>query len=163
MSVKVGQGHRAGDRQIKSIFLQKRAGLGLISAVTNKGELRWMVLGGAIKAADLIRFLGRLVRDVGHKVFLILDRLPVHRSAKAQAWLAGREAEIEVFHLPPYSPELNPDEGLNAGPRQAVTRAAPARSKPQLKRAVVGHMRRLSKSPDRVHSLFGHQTFRYAA
>src|SRR3712207_8555473 len=33
----------------------KRAGLGLISAVTNKGELRWMVLDGAVKAASLIR------------------------------------------------------------------------------------------------------------
>ncbi|MDI3308049.1 MAG: IS630 family transposase, partial [Acetobacteraceae bacterium] len=60
----------------------KRAGLGLISAVTNKGELRWMVLDGAVTAPDLRRFLARLVRDAGQKVFLILDRLPVHRSAK---------------------------------------------------------------------------------
>jgi transposase len=83
----------------------KRSGLGLISAVTNKGELRWMVLDGAVKAPSLLRFLARLVRDAGRKVFLILDRLPVHRSAKVRAWLAGREAEIEVFHLPGYSPE----------------------------------------------------------
>src|SRR3712207_6575630 len=89
----------------------RRAGLGLISAVPHKGELRWMVLDGAVKAPTLIRFRGRLVRDAGRKVFLILDRLPVHRSAKVRAWLARREAEIEVFHLPPYSPELNPHEG----------------------------------------------------
>jgi transposase len=89
----------------------KRAGLGLISAVTNKGELRWMVLEGAVKAPSLLRFLGRLVRDAGRKVFLILDRLPVHRSARVRAWLAGREAEIEAFHLPGYSPKPNPDEG----------------------------------------------------
>jgi transposase len=141
----------------------KRAGLGLISAVTNKGELRWMVLDGAVKASVLIRFLGRLVRDVGRKVFLILDRLPVHRSARVRGWLAGREAEIEVFYLPPYSPELNPDEGVNADLKQAVTHKALARSKQQLKRAVVGHMRKLSKSPRRVRSFFGHKTFRYAA
>ena len=141
----------------------KRANLGLISAVTNKGELRWMVLDGAIKAPDLLRFLARLVRDAGQKVFLILDRLPVHRSAKARDWLVGREAEIEVFYLPGYSPELNPDEGLNGDLKQAVTRKEPARSKAQLKRAVVGHMRRLSKLPDRVRSFFGHKTFRYAA
>src|SRR5215212_7252632 len=100
----------------------KRAGLGLISAVTNKGELRWMVLDGAVKAPGLLRFLGRLVRDVGRKVFLILDRLPVHRSAQVRAWLAGRETEIEVLYLPPYSPELNPDEGVNADLKQVVTR-----------------------------------------
>src|SRR5215211_566691 len=141
----------------------RRANLGLISAVTNKGELRWMVLDGAIKAPDLLRFLARLVREADGKVFLILDRLPVHRSAKVRAWLAGREAEIEVFYLPGYSPELNPDEGVNGDLKRAVTRREPARSKAQLKRAVVGHMRKLSKLPHRVRSFFGHQTFRYAA
>ena len=139
----------------------KRAGLGLISAVTNKGELRWMVLDGAVTAASLLRFLARLVREADQKVFLILDRLPVHRSAKVRTWLAGREAEIEVFYLPGYSPELNPDEGVNGDLKQAVTRKEPARSKAQLKRAVVGHMRKLSKLPDRVRSFFGHRTFRY--
>lgn len=141
----------------------KRTSLGLISAMTNRGELRWMVLDGAVKAPSLIRFLSRLVRDVGRKVFLILDRLPVHRAATVRAWLAEREPEIEVFYLPPYSPELNPDEGLNADLKQAVTRMAPARSKPQLKRALVGHMRKLSKSPHRIRSFFQHRTFRYAA
>jgi transposase len=141
----------------------KRANLGLISAVTNKGELRWMVLDGAIKAQGLLRFLTRLVRDADQKVFLILDRLPVHRSAKVRAWLVGREAEIELFYLPGYSPELNPDEGVNGDLKQVVTREAPARSKAQLKRVVVGHMRKLSKLPDRVRSFFGHKTFRYAA
>jgi transposase len=68
-----------------------------------------------------------------------------------------------VFYLPPYSPELNPDEGLNGDLKQAVTRKAPARSKPQLKSRVIGHMRKLSKSPARVRSFFGHKTFRYAA
>ena len=77
-----------------------RANVGLVSAVTNRGEVRWMVLDGAIKAPTLIRFLERLVRDAGRKVFLILDRLPVHRSAKVRDWLAGREDQIEVFHLP---------------------------------------------------------------
>ena len=142
---------------------RRRAGLGLISAVTNKGELRWMVLDGAVKAPSLIRFRARLVRDVGRKVFLVRDRLPVHRSAKVRAWLAGREAEIEVFYLPPYSPELNPDEGVNGDLKQVVTRKAPARSKAQLKRAVIGHMRKLSKLPDHVRSVYGHSTFRYAA
>ena len=141
----------------------RRANLGLISAVTNKGELRWMVLDGAIKAPDLLRFLARLVRDADQKVFLILDRLPVHRSAKVRDWLVGREAEIEVFYLPGYSPELNPDEGVNGDLKQAVTGKEPARSKAQLKRAAIGHMRRLSKLPDRVRSFFGHKTFRYAA
>lgn len=141
----------------------RRANLGLISAVTNRGELRWMVLHGAITAPDLLRFLTRLVRDPGQKVFLILDRLPVYRSVKVRAWLAGREAEIEVFYLPGYSPELNPDKGVNGDLKQAVTREEPARSKAKLKRTVVGHMRKLSKLPGRVRSFIGHKTFRCAS
>ncbi len=141
----------------------KRAGVGLISAVTNKGELRWMILDGAIKAPVLIRFMQRLVREVKGKVFLILDNLPVHRARLVQDWLAERRTEIEVFYLPAYSPELNPDEGLNADLKQAVTRKSPARSKPDLKRRVINHMRSLSKRPDRIRSYFGHRTFGYAA
>jgi transposase len=141
----------------------KRARLGLISAVTNKGELRWMVLDGAIKAASLIRFLARLIQDASGKVLLILDRLQVHRATRVRAWLAAHRAQIEVFYLPSYSPELNPDEGLNADLKQAVTRKPPARSKHDLKRSVISHMRRLTKLPDRIRSYFGHQSFRYAA
>ena len=141
----------------------KRAGLSLISAVTNKGELRWMVLEGAMTAPRLIRFLQRLIQDARRKVFLILDRLPAHRARQTRDWLDQRRAKIEVFYLPPYSPELNPDEGLNADLKQAVTRKAPARSKPQLKRAAISHMRKLSKMPARIRSLFQHQQFRYAA
>ena len=141
----------------------KRAGLGVISAVTNKGELRWMILDGAIKALILIRFLDRLVQETsGGKVFLILDNLPVHRARLMQDWLARHRAEIEVFHLPAYSLDLNPDEGLNADLKQAATRKPPARSKPELRRTVIGHMRSLSKRPERIRSYFGHHTTRYA-
>src|SRR3569832_96513 len=78
----------------------RRIGLGLISAVSNKGEVRWKVLDGAIKAPVLSCFLQRLIKDAGRKVFLILDRLPVHRSALVRDWLARHKTQIEVFYLP---------------------------------------------------------------
>ena len=65
------------------------------------------------------------------------------------------------MHL--HLPAKHPDEGVNGDLKQAVTRKAPARGKAQLERAVVGHMRMLSKPPRRVRSFFGHRTFRYAA
>ncbi len=140
----------------------RRASVGMISALTNKGELRWMILEGALKAPVLIRFLERLVREAQRKVFLILDNLPVHRSRTVRDWLAEREPQIELFYLPAYSPELNPDEGLHADLKQAVTGKPPARSKPELKRTVINHMRRLSRLPDRVRSFFHRPTARYA-
>jgi transposase len=141
----------------------RRANIGVISAVTNKGEVRWMVLHEALKAPILIRFFERLIRDAGCKVFLILDRLRVHRSRVVRDWLAQHTSQIEVFYLPAYSPELNPSEGINGDLKQAVPRKPPARSRPELQHNVISHMRKLAKSPKRIRSLFHHPTFRYAA
>ena len=158
-----GRGYAPRGRTPVVRVCHKRAGLSLLSAVTNKGELRWMVVDGAVKAPDLVRFLGRLIRDTGRKVFLILDRLKVHRARLIQDWLVAHQAEIEAHYLPAYSPELNPDEGVNADLKQAVTGRPPARSRPELKRRVVNHMRRLSKLPGRGRSFFHRPTARYAA
>jgi transposase len=141
----------------------RRAKLSLLSAVTNRGELRWMVVDGAVNAPAFIRFLQRLIRDARRKVVLILDRLQAHRAHLTRDWLAQHRSEIEVHYLPPYSPELNPDEGVNADLKQAVPRRAPARSQQQLKRATISHMRSLSNRPKRIRAIFRHQQFRYAA
>jgi transposase len=141
----------------------QRASLSLISAVANKGELRWMIADGAVNAPTFIRFLQRLIRDARRKVFLILDRLKVHRARLTRDWLAEHRSEIEVHYLPPHSPELNPDEGVHADLKQAAPRKPPARSRQQLKRVTVSHMRSLSKRPKRIRAIFQHQQFRYAA
>src|SRR3712207_2551135 len=158
-----GRGYTPRGRTPEVRVCHKRAGLSLISAVANKGELRWMVVDGAVNAPTFLRFLQRLIREARRKVFLILDRLKAHRARLTRDWLAEHRSEIEVVYLPPYSPELNPDEGVNAGFKQAVPRKAPARSKQQLKRATISHMHSLAKRPDRIRSIFQHQQFRYAA
>jgi len=140
-----------------------REGLSLISSVTNQGKVRWMVFGGALNAKILIRFLKRLIAAAQRKVFLILDNLRVHHAKVVREWLAKQVERIEVFYLPSYSPELNPDECLNADLKQAVTAKAPARSKGQLTKATLAHLRKLSKSPQRVKNYFQHQPVRYAA
>ncbi|TDH58031.1 hypothetical protein E2C06_34735 [Dankookia rubra] len=92
-----GRGYAPPGRTPEAQVNHRRAKLGLMSAVTNKGGLRWLVLDEAIKAAYLLRVLARLVRDATSKVFLILDRLPVHRLVKVRNWVIEREVEIEVF------------------------------------------------------------------
>ncbi len=96
-------------------------------------------------------------------MFLIVDRLKAHRARLTRDWLAEHSSEIEVHHLPSYGPELDPDEGVNADLKQALPRKEPARSKQQLKRAAVSHMRRPSRRPQRIRAIFRHPQFRYAA
>lgn len=141
----------------------KRENVGLISTVTNQGKVRWMVLNGALNSDQLIVFLKRLVKDAKRKVFLILDNLRVHHAKLVKAWLEKHQDEIEVFYLPSYSPELNPDEMLNADLKQAVTTKAPARTKGQLLKTTTSHMRKLQKSPERVKKYFEHAPVKYAA
>jgi transposase len=70
---------------------------------------------------------------------------------------------IEVFYLPIYSPELNPDQLLNSDLKQRVTKAAPARTKIALTRTAISALRSIKKQPDRVESYFKHKDVAYAA
>jgi hypothetical protein len=65
--------------------------------------------------------------------------------------------------LPSYSPELNPDEMLNADLKQHVTKAAPARNKIALTRTAIGALSSIQKQPGRVESYFGQKDVAYAA
>lgn len=141
----------------------KRHGLSVISTVTNKGQMRWRIFDGALNANILIDFLRRLIKAATKKVFLILDNLRVHHAKPVKAWLAEHAHEIEVFYLPSYSPELNPDEMANADIKQAVTQLVPARTKLQLVKATARHMRSVQRQPERIRKYFEHGPVRFAA
>lgn len=141
----------------------KRHGLSIISTVTNKGQMRWRIFDGALNTTILIDFLRRLIKGQSRKVFLILDNLRVHHAKPVKAWLAEHKDEIEIFYLPSYSPELNPDEMANADIKQAVTKLAPARTKKQLVDAAARHLRSVQRQPERIRKYFEHDPVRYAA
>ena len=141
----------------------KRESLSVISTVTNKGTMRWKMFDGALNSDILIDFLKRLVKDADRKVYLILDNLRVHHSRPVKEWLERHRDEIEVFYLPSYSPELNPDEMANADLKQAVTKLAPARTKLQLIKATARHLKSVQRQPNRIKKYFEHAPVRYAA
>jgi transposase len=140
-----------------------RAKLSVISTVTNKGQMRWKVFSGALNAKILIGFMKRLVHGRETRVFLILDNLRVHHSKAVKKWLKENEEKIAVFYLPSYSPQLNPDELLNADLKQHVTKAAPARNKLALTRTAISTLRSIQKQPRRVENYFGQKDVCYAA
>lgn len=143
-----------------------RQKLSMISTVTNQGKASWMIVDGAFNHEKLIEFLQALVVDgqrVGKKVFLILDNLGVHHCKPVKAWLAERTDQIEVFYLPSYSPELNPDERLNADLKHAMGTKVPVRTKAKLEAAANEHMAFIESNPARVRSYFQDPRVRYAA
>jgi len=141
----------------------KRERVSLISTVTNQGKVRFMVYENAMNAATLIKFLKRLIKDTYRKVFLIVDNLRVHHSQAVIEWLQSHKDEIELFFLPSYSPELNPDEYLNGDLKVGVHSGIPARTSPQLKQKAISHLRMLQKRSQRVKRYFQHPKIAYAA
>lgn len=140
-----------------------RQSVNLISAVNNQGKVRFKVFDGTMNTDILIDFCSCLIKTAKRKVYLILDNLRVHHAKVFKAWLSEHENEIEVFYLPSYSPELNPDEYLNCDLKAGVHSGKPARDKPSLKKKVISHMRMLQKKPERVSKYFYHEKIRYAA
>jgi len=136
----------------------------VMSAVTNKGSLRWMVYKGALNASVLIGFLGRLVRQAGgRKVCLILDNLRVHHSAPVKHWLGKHAGEISVHHLPSYSPELNPDEWLNRSLKSKLAALPAPRTEVQLHRQAIAQLRSCHKQPALIARCFSSPTTAHAA
>ena len=141
----------------------KRQTLSMISSVANRGTLRFMLYEGALNAALFLSFLQRLVRSAGNKVFLIVDNLKVHKAGKVQAWVAAHRDRIELFFLPAYAPEHNPDEFLHSDLKRSLGRQVAAKDQAGLESRLRGYLRRLQRQPERVRAFFQAPTTRYAA
>lgn len=151
-----------GETPVMRVCVRKES-IGLVSTVTNQGQMRFMLFWEAMNASIMKKFLARLIKDVDRKVFLIVDNLKVHHSKLVQEWLEEHKRKIEIFYLPAYCPELNPDEYLNNDLKTNVYSAEPARSRDQLKRKAISHLRTLQKQPKKVKKFFEHPKVVYAA
>ena len=134
----------------------------MVSSVTNQGKVRFMCYQGAMNSRTFLKFLKRLVKDSRKKIFLVVDNLPVHHSKPVKVWLEKHKNDIELFFLPSYSPELNPDEYLNRDLKQAVSTKPPARNAKQLYNQVQSQMKTIQKTTTRVKTYFKNKHVQYA-
>jgi len=135
----------------------------MISAVSNRGLMRFMLYDGGLNAALFITFLRRLIKDARQKVFLIVDNLRVHHAKKVKAWVQSHRHEIELFFLPAYAPEHNPDEYLNHDLKQQLRRRPPPGSKAELVAGSRAALRAIQRSAERIRAYFRPAPVQYAA
>jgi transposase len=141
----------------------QRFGCSTISAITNQGQLNFMVFKGSFNNQVFLTYLKRLTKQAKQKVFLIIDRHPVHRARKVKIWVDNTCDKIRIFFLPSYSPELNPDEMLN----QDVKSNALGRRRPHNQYEMVTDVRRYlfgrQKQSQIIKNYFKEQCVKYAA
>lgn len=138
----------------------------MISSITNRGRLAFMIFRQRFTARVFLNFLGRLLRltrKTRRKVFLIVDGHPVHKARSVTRWFAEHREQIRIFCLPAYSPELNPDELLN----QDVKTNALGRVRPVNVQEMMGNVRsylRITQArPTVVKNYFSESHVKYAA
>jgi transposase len=134
-----------------------RKAVKMISAISPQGLIRFQVREGSMNADSFIGFLKSLLKSVeSKKIFLIVDGSSIHKAKKVKDFLARDEVKdrLEIFILPGYSPELNPDEWVWNNVKNTRLGRMVSRDKNDLKSKAIGALRRLQKTPALIRSFF---------
>ena len=141
-----------------------RHGMSLISAITSKGHMRFMIKEkGSVNAEVFIEFLKRLIDGADHPIFLIVDRGSAHRAKKTQAFVAAMDGKLQLFYLPPYSPDRNPDELVWKHLKADTVGRMVTTNKADFKAKVVSSMHSLQKRPAKIRAFYQKPSLKYAA
>jgi transposase len=139
-----------------------RFSVNMISAITSKGKMKFMTYSGKMKAPVFCEFLKRLIHNVPRKIFLILDGHPVHRSSQVKKFIQTTKGKLRLFYLPPYSPELNPDELVWNNVKSNMGRSS-IKGPDDFQEKVRYYLRSLQRTPAKICGFFHEPNLRYAA
>jgi transposase len=141
----------------------RRFGCNVISILSNRGKLFYMVYRGRFNAKLFIEFLNRLLRTIDRKIFLIIDGHPVHKSKLVRDYVLENSKRLRLIILPPYSPELNPDEMLNQDVKSNAFRESRSKNQEEMIKQVSSYLRSCQKQPEKVQRYFQAESVKYAA
>jgi len=141
----------------------QRFSLNMISAISNRGHLQFMIIDGRFNSEVFQTFLQQMIKYSRQKIFFVTDGHPAHKTMKLNEWLSENRARIEVFFLPPYSPELNPQEYVNQDVKTNVIGKKRPINKTQMRTNVENFMNRRKNDQRQVQKYFHVSHVRYAA
>jgi transposase len=141
----------------------RRFGCNMLSAITNRGRLYFMVFKSRFVSSIFIQFLRRLDKQIAKSIYLIVDSHPVHCAAAVRKEIDSYSGRIRLFFLPGYSPELNPDEYLNQDVKSNAVGRQRAATQSEMMLNMRGYLRSTQRMPDIVRNYFRAKPVRYAA
>jgi transposase len=138
--------------------------MSLISAVTSRGHMRFMIKEtGGVNADVFIEFLRRMLIGSKNRIFLIVDRGPAHVAKKTKAFVASLGGRLRLFYLPPYSPDKNPDELVWKHLKADTVGRTSITSFDDFKDKVRSSMLSLQRTPAKIRAFFQKPSLQYAA
>ena len=153
-----------GQTPVARISPSHKIRINMVSAITNQGKLRFMTYEGKMNQQLFIVFLKRLIKSSSKKVFLIVDNLSVHHGKQIlEPWLEKHKNEIEVFYLPSYSPELNPDEYFNGTLKRRMERHGDSTNLKNFKENVHKTAVEIQRNKKLIADLYNEKSIAYAA
>ena len=141
----------------------QRFSLNMISAISNRGYLQFMIIDGRFNGDVFLTFLKQMIKYSRQKIYFVTDGHPAHKTKKLKEWLEENKNKIEVFFLPPYSPELNPQEYVNQDVKTNVIGKKRPINKAQMRDDVEDFMYNRKNDKKQVQKYFHEKHVRYAA
>jgi transposase len=139
----------------------ERKSIMMVSAVNPRGELRFRIHEGSFRAAHFIEFCKQLIRDAENSIFLIVDGSSVHTARETREFVESTQGKLRLFFLPPYSPDLNPDEWVWKNVKHDTIGRSAVRGKDDLRAVALGALRHLQKAPGKVRGFFADPKLAY--
>lgn len=140
-----------------------RFGMNLISAISRTGQMHFAVVEGRVTAEVFVEYLRRLIHGRRRPVFLIVDGHPTHKSVMVRNFVESVSDRLQLFFLPPYSPELNPDELVWNDLKNHILGRMVIAGPKQMQKAVLSRLRWMKNQPEHVASFFRAPETKYAA
>jgi transposase len=145
------------------LFGDEKLRINMISSVTNQGKLRFMFYRNGFNAKVFLTFIKRLVKGAnGRKIYLIVDNLRVHHAILVREWIQKNIDKIELFFLPPYCPEYNPDEYVNNNLKSEMSKLPCAKSVDELETNARSIVKTIQNDTSHVESFFNAKKIKYA-
>jgi len=139
-----------------------RFGIKLISAVSSRGDMRFGIIESRMNSDKFIAYLKKLRQDAGKPIIVIADNASYHKSKKTQKFAKDSKGEITLAYLPPYAPELNPDEQVWNHAKRALGKLFIG-SKDEMKRLALNALRSIQKRKSLICSFFQLKETKYAS
>jgi transposase len=140
----------------------QRQAINAISAVNAQGAFWAMTYDGKLNAESFVLFLKNFMSHRRNPVFLVVDGHPAHRAKTVQKYVQSLNGRLELHFLPPYAPDLNPDEFVWHQMKANGASKKPLKRNESLRRRVESDLRDLSSNPKLIRALFCAESVAYA-